>query len=92
MRTEKSFISAKPRTSPEACSSDYSEKLLWRSRVFSTVLYFARTKNVKQSGDTCLQVFRKTDQRVHTQHIQYGLGTWERNLIIKGRGVFDLYF
>ena len=43
--------------------SDNSEELLWRSMVFSTVLYLVRTKNVKQIRDTFLQGFKKKGQK-----------------------------
>ena len=77
-RREKSFTGAKLRTTPEARFPDDSEKLPWRSRVFSTVLYLVRIKNIKQLSDTFLQVFQNkqknppkrktssTDQHVHS--------------------------
>ena len=37
--------------------SDHSEELLWRSMVFSKVLYFVRTKYIKQIRETFLQGF-----------------------------------
>ena len=35
--------------------SDHSEALLWRSMVFGTVVYFVRTKCIKQVRETFLQ-------------------------------------
>ena len=40
--------------SPEDNFSYNSEEPLWRSMVFSTVLYLVRTKNVRQVRDTFL--------------------------------------
>ena len=57
------------------------EELIWKSTVFSTVLYLVTTKNIKQIRDTFLQGF-KTQVSMSTVS-QYGLGTWERNLIKK---------
>ena len=53
--------------SPEDSLSDYSVGLLWRSMIFSTVLYLLRTKNIKEVGDTFLQGFKKTDLHVHSE-------------------------
>ena len=71
-------------TSPEAHFPDYSEKLLWRSRVFSPVLYLIRTKNIKQVRVTFLQGFKKKKKTSAYIASQHGLDTWEGSLIIKG--------
>ena len=68
--------------SPEASFPDFSEKLLWRSRVFSTVLRLVRTKNVQQVRETFLQGFKKQTSTYTAG--QHGLGTREGRLIIKG--------
>ena len=84
-RIEKSFIGVKLRISPEAHFPDDSEKLLLRSKVFSTVLYLVRTKNIKQVRVTFIQGFKKKKEQpsMYTAS-QHGLGTWEGSLIIKG--------
>lgn len=73
-RREKSFIGAKLRTTPEARFPDDSERLPWRSRIFSTVLYLVRLKNIKQLS-FCFQNKQKnppkrkissTDQHLHS--------------------------
>ena len=82
-RIEKSFIGVKLRISPEAHFPDDSEKLLLRSKVFSTVLYLVRTKNVNKSGIHSFKVSKKKNWiKMHTES-QYSLGTWEGSLIIK---------
>ena len=86
------------RTSPEAIFPDYSEKLLWRSRLFSTVLYLVRTKNFKQIRVTFLQCFKKKKKKTSTYAVsQDGLSTWKGSVYhqkstsigIPGRGAFN---
>ena len=55
------------RTSPESCFQDYSEKLIWRSRVFNIVLYLVKTKNNEQVRVTFLQCFKKK-KKTETGH------------------------
>lgn len=48
------------------CCLDYSEKLLWRSRVFRTVLYLVRIKNIKQVRVTYLQGLKRKKKKEQT--------------------------
>ena len=58
--------------------------MLWRSRVFSTVFYLVRTKNIKQVRVAFLQGFKKKKEQTSMYTAtQYDLGTWE-GILIKG--------
>ena len=80
---EKSIFWAKLRTSPEAYFPDDSEKLFRRCRIFSTVLYLVRTKNIKQVRDTFLQGFKKKNSPASTQQVSVAL-TPGKGVIIEG--------
>ena len=87
IKIEKSLRWAKLRASLETCFPDDSEKLLQRSRVFSTVLHLIRTNYIKQVRLTFLQGLKKKKknrppctQRVST----YDFATWEGSLTIEG--------
>ena len=64
---------------------NYFEKLLWRSMIFSTVLYLVRTKNIKQ-GFIISKFQKKKKQNSKYTVSHYGLGTWEASLIKEGPG------
>ena len=78
---EKSIFWAKLRTSPEAYFPDDSEKLFRRCRIFSTVLYLVRTKNIKQVRDTFPQGFKKKNSPASTQQVSVALAP--------GKGVIE---
>ena len=49
---------------------NYFEKLLWRSMVFSTVLYLVRTKNIKMVFIISkFQKKKKKKQQVHSESL-----------------------
>ena len=51
---------------------NYFEKLLWRSMVFSTVLYLVRTKNIKQ-GFIISKFQKKKNKTASTQWVTMAL-------------------
>ena len=55
--------------SPHDRFSDNSEELFQRSMVYRTVLYLVRTKNIKHVRNIVLQVFKKTDQHIHSESV-----------------------
>ena len=59
IRIEKNFMWTKLRTNLEVSFPGDTEKLLSRSRVFSTGLYLVRTKNIKQVRVRFLQGLKK---------------------------------
>ena len=59
--------------SPRDSLSDNPEELLWRSMVFSTVLYLVRTKNIRQVRDTFLKGLKKKTRSACTQQINMAL-------------------
>ena len=94
------YLSQTEDYSPEARFPDVSEKLLQRSRVFSTGLYLVRTKTIKQVRETFLQGFRKKkkpDQHIHSESVQpwpLGRESYQRSTSIDlpGREAFHLLF
>ena len=69
----------------EASFPDYSEKLLGRSTVFSTVLYLVRTKNIKQGYiSSKFQKKNKKTWTARTQWVGMALAPGKGVLIIKG--------
>ena len=95
IRTEKSFIWAKLRTSSEAIFPDYSKELFWRSRVFSTVLYLVRTKTTEQVRVTFLQ-HSEQEKKKKKKDKHLGRESYHQRsnsiLSIPGRGTFNVYF
>ena len=83
VRIEEVSLSQTEDYSPEAWFPDDSEKLLWRGRVLSTVLYLVRTKSIQQARDTFLQGFKSQTSLTSTES-QHDLGTWEGDLSSKG--------
>lgn len=67
--------------SPEASFSDYSEKLLQRNMVSSTVLCLVGTKSITQVRNIFPQGFKNQISTYPAS--KYGLGTWEESLIIE---------
>lgn len=94
MGKKKNTFKAILSSSPKPSFPYYSEELLWRNMVFSTV----RTKNIKQVRDTVLQGLGKKKKKNTSTYIvnHYGHGTWEGNLIEgepalhPGKGAFNL--
>ena len=84
-KREEFSLSQTEQTNLEAHLPDDSEKLVQRSRVFSTVLYLVRTKNIKRARVAFLQSLKKKkeEQTSLCTMSQHGLGTWEGSLIIK---------
>ena len=78
-RMEMSFIWAKLRTIAWKPASE----MITRSRVFSTVLYFVRAKNIKSQG-YIFQSFQIKEQSSTYTASLHGLDTWERCMVIKG--------
>ena len=82
--------------SPEDNFSYNSEEPLWRSMVFSTVLYLVRIKNIKQVRDTFLQGF-KSQVSMYTVSLALapgkGILSKRRTSIgFPGRETFNFYF
>ena len=66
----------------ESSCSDYSEKMIWRSLVFSMVLCLIRAKSTRKIRNVFLQGFKTNKKHQHIHRQPHDLGTWERNLII----------
>jgi len=77
-------------------ASHNSEELIWKSTVFSTVLYLVRIKNIKQVRDTFLQGF-KSQVSMYTVSLALapgkGILSKRRTSIgFPGRETFNFYF